>query len=164
MTVDKSSAIEVDGKVVVVDSGGYLHIVDAKTGAFLNGAEGKKLDTAIAASPLYADGKVYVCTLSGIWYTLKLQGKNVEVLYRMRLSGGEVIASPIVSHGRIYQELPNVLYCIGQPNHEPQATPRPDPPKETPAENDPKPAQAEVVPSESLLLPDGSQDYQVRLV
>jgi outer membrane protein assembly factor BamB len=163
VTVDKSSAIEVDGKVVVVDSGGYLHIVDAKTGAFLNGAKGKKLDTAIAASPLYADGKVYVCTLSGIWYTLKLQGKNVEVLYRMRLSGGEVNASPIVSHGRIYQELANVLYCIGQPNHEPQASPRPDPPKETPAENDPKPAQVEVVPSESLLLPEGSQDYQVRL-
>ena len=98
----------------------------SEDGRFLNGARGKKLDTAIAASPLYADGKIYVCTLSGIWYTLKLDGKNVDVLYRMRLSGGEVIASPIVSHGRIYQELPNVLVCIGQANHEPQATPRPE--------------------------------------
>ncbi len=80
----------------------------------MNGAKGKKLDTAIAASPLYADGKIYVCTLSGVWYTLKLNGNNVDVLYRMRLSGGEVNASPIVSHGRIYQQLANVLYCIGQ--------------------------------------------------
>ena len=163
VTVDKSSAIEVDDKVIVVDSGGYLHVVNPETGEFLNSPKGKKLDTAIAASPLYADGKIYVCTLSGIWYTLKLEGKNVNVLYRMRLSGGEVNASPIVSHGRIYQELANVLYCIGQPNHQPQVGPRPDPPKETPAENDPKLALAEVVPCESLLLPEGMQEFQVRL-
>jgi outer membrane protein assembly factor BamB len=163
ITIDKSSAILVDGKVIVIDSGGYLHVVDPETGAFLNGAKGKKLDTAISASPLSADGKIYVCTLSGLWYTLKLNGRNVDVVYRMRLSGGEVNASPIVSHGRIYQQLANVLYCIGQPNHEPQVAARPEPPHETPADSDPKPALVEVVPYESLLLPEGLQDFQARL-
>lgn len=163
ITVDKSSAVEVDGSVVFIDSGGYLHVANPDTGAFLNGQKGKKLDTAISASPLYADGKIYVCTLSGIWYTLKLNGHNVDVVYRMRLSGGEVNASPIVSHGRIYQQLANVLYCIGQPNHEPQAAPRPDPPQEMATASDSKPAQAEVVPCESLLLPEGTQEFQVRL-
>ena len=163
VTVDKSSAIVVDGKVIVVDSGGYLHIVNPETGKFLNGAKGKKLDTAISASPLYADGKIYVCTLSGIWYTLKLNGNNVDVLYRMRLSGGEVNASPIVSHGRIYQQLANVLYCIGSTGKEPQSTPRPESPKELPTEGDTKPAVAQVVPYESLLLPGGIQEFQVRL-
>jgi outer membrane protein assembly factor BamB len=163
ITIDKSSAIPVEDKVVVIDSGGYLHVVNPNTGAFLNGAKGKKLDTAISASPLYADGKIYVCTLGGIWYTLKLNGRNVDVIYRMRLSGGEVNSSPIVSHGRIYQQLANVLYCIGQPNQEPQAAPRPDPPRETPTETDPKPALVEVVPCESLLLPEGLQDFQARL-
>jgi outer membrane protein assembly factor BamB len=163
VTVDKSSAIEVDGKVIVVDSGGYLHIVDPQTGNFLNGAKGKKLDTAMSGSPLYADGKIYVCTLSGLWYTLKLNGRDVSVVYRMRLSGGEVNASPIVSHGRIYQQLANVLYCIGKPNSEPQADPRPQPLQETSADSDSKPALVEVVPCESLLLPEGQQDFQARL-
>jgi outer membrane protein assembly factor BamB len=163
VTIDKSSAISVDGNVVVVDSGGYLHVINPDTGEFLNGAKGKKLDTAISASPLYADGKIYVCTLSGVWYTLKLNGHNVDVVFRNRLSGGEVNASPIVSHGRIYQQLANVLYCIGEKGKEPQATPRPEPPKEAPAENDPKPALVEVVPCESLLLPEGLQEFQVRL-
>jgi outer membrane protein assembly factor BamB len=163
VTVDKSSAIVVDDKVVVVDSGGYLHVVNPETGEFLNTAKGKKLDTAIAASPLYADGKIFVCTLSGVWYTLKLNGNNVDVLYRMRLSGGEVNASPIVSHGRMYQQLANVLYCIGATGKEPQATPRPQPPKENPTEADTKPAIVQVVPCESLLLPKEEQEFQVRL-
>jgi outer membrane protein assembly factor BamB len=162
ITIDKSSAIVVDGKVIVVDSGGYLHVINPETGEFLNGAKGKKLDTAIAASPLYADGKIYVCTLSGVWYTLKLNGNNVDVLYRMRLSGGEVNASPIVSHGRIYQQLANVLYCIGATGKEPQTTPRPEPPKELPTD-DMKPSLAQMVPYETLLPPDGIQEFQVRL-
>jgi hypothetical protein len=101
--------------------------------------------------------------LSGLWYTLKLNERDVSVAYRMRLSGGEVNASPIVSHGRIYQQLANVLYCIGKPNQEPHADPRPQPPQEISADGDAKPALVEVVPYESLLLPEGQQDFQARL-
>ena len=40
----------------------------------------KKLDTAVPASPIYADGKVYVCTQSGIWYTLEIEDHGVKVV------------------------------------------------------------------------------------
>ena len=42
ITVDKSSAIPVDGKVVVVDSGGYLHVVNPDDGRFSERRQRKK--------------------------------------------------------------------------------------------------------------------------
>ena len=40
----------------------------------------KALGTVMRSTPLYADGKVYLCTNTGIWYVLKPKGDGVEVL------------------------------------------------------------------------------------
>ena len=57
VTIDKSAAVEVDGKVVVIDSGGYLHVVDPKTGTFLNGAEVKNSIRQIRPAPSMRTGR-----------------------------------------------------------------------------------------------------------
>ena len=56
-----------------------------------------------------------------------------------------------------------MLYCIGQPNHEPHADPRPEPPKETAADADPTPNLLQIVPCESLLRPEERLQFQARL-
>jgi outer membrane protein assembly factor BamB len=161
--VDKCSAIPVDGKIFVLDNGGNGILFDPKTGKMIGSRI--KLDTANSASPLFADGKIYLCTLGGIWHTLTVTDAGLKD-YKMRLSRseqGETNASPIVSHGRIYQQLPDALYCIGRPNHDPQADARPALPREAATDTDPTPEFLQVVPAESLLRPGDKQDFDIRL-
>lgn len=161
--VDKCSAIPVDGKIFVLDNGGYGILFDPKTGKLVG--DRRKLDTANSASPVYADRLIYLCTLGGIWHTLKVTDHGIDD-HKLRLTRpeqGEVNASPIISHGRIYQTLPDCLYCIGKKGQEPQADPRPEPPKETPTDTQPTPDQVQVVPAESLLRPGDQQTFDVRL-
>ncbi|RMG34526.1 MAG: pyrrolo-quinoline quinone, partial [Planctomycetota bacterium] len=126
----------------------------------------KKLGTMQRASPLYVDGHIYTSTANGRWYILKPNGNSVDIVHRMRLNGEEVHGSPIVSHGRLYVPTTGALYCIGKPDHKPQADPRPEPPKESPVEDDPTPTHVQVVPVESLLRSGEkaqSQRFLVRL-
>jgi outer membrane protein assembly factor BamB len=165
IAIGKSSAIPVEGKVVVVDDGGNLLMVDPANGKMIPpNKRPMKLDTAVTASPVFADGKIYICTTNGIWYTLKPTDQGIRVIYKMRLSdGGDTLASPVISHGRIYQQQSNVLYCIGQKNREPQTAPRPEPSAEMPAEADVTPALVQVAPVDSLLQPGMAQTFQTRL-
>ena len=74
--------------------------------------------------------------------------------------------SPIVSHGKMYLTTTTGLYCIGKKDQIPKADPRPEVPKETPVEQDTKPAQVQLVPVESLLKPGKpgqKQQFEVRL-
>lgn len=162
--VDKCSAIPVDGKIVVLDNGGYGLVFNPKDGKLIGNK--KKLDTANSASPVYGDGKIYLCTLGGIWHTMEVTDEGLKEIYKQRLSRpeqGETNASPIISHGHIYQQLPDCLYCIGRKGQDPQADPRPQPPKETPTDTQPTPDQLQIVPAESLLRPGDRQEFGVRL-
>jgi hypothetical protein len=87
----------------------------------------------------------------------------VEIVHRLRLPDDEVDGSPIVSHGRIFLPTSSYLYCIGQPDHVPQADPLPPAPTETPVADDPQPAQVQVIPYDTLLSPGERQSYHVRV-
>jgi hypothetical protein len=80
-----------------------------------------------------------------------------------RLEQGDVNASPIISHGRIYLACETMMYCIGNKDVKPSADPIPAPPAETPVASDQKPATALVVPVESLLKPKNRQPFSVYL-
>ena len=54
--------IMVDGKLWVVDDRAKLKIIDPATGDVL---KTKGLGSSMHSTPLVADGKVYVCTISG---------------------------------------------------------------------------------------------------
>jgi hypothetical protein len=97
---------------------------------------------------------------------MELTDEGLKEIYKQRLSKpeqGETNASPIISHGRIYQQLPDCLYCIGRKGQDPQADPRPEIPKETPTDTQPTPDQLQIVPVESLLRPGDRQEFSVRL-
>src|SRR4029079_3713408 len=119
----KSSPVMVGDQLWAVTDGAKLQVLDPKTGKQI----GKKSPgTVMRSTPVYADGKVYLCTNSGIWYVLKPTDGEPKIVQRMRLGGQEQTdASPIVSHGRIYLPTNEALYCIGAKNVKPEADPLP---------------------------------------
>jgi outer membrane protein assembly factor BamB len=159
----RSSPIMVQGKLWLVDEYGKLHILDPDTGKPLLK---KALGTRMDSTPLYADGKVYLCTYSGIWYILKPKddGAGVEVVQKLRLPGGdENSGSPIVSHGRIYLPTANALFSISAKDVKPSADPLPETPQEASLGDDPEVAQVQVSPFDVTLKPGDSQQFTVRL-
>jgi outer membrane protein assembly factor BamB len=158
----KSSPLLIDGRLYAVDDGAKLYIVDANTGKEVCKPI-KLIGTIMRGSPLYADGKLYLCTTSA-WHVLTPNEKGAKITHKLRLSAeDEVSGSPIVSHGRIYLPTGENLYCLGKADTKPQATARPDLPDETPASPQDEPALVQVTPYEVLLKPSAKQQYTVRL-
>ena len=157
----KSSPVMVGDKLWIVTDGAKLQILDPETGELAG--RPKALGTVMRSTPIYADGKVYLCTNTGIWYVLKPQGAGVEVVHKLRLPDDQNDGSPIVSHGRIYLPTSAALYCIGAPDAQPSADPLPEPEKEQPVEGNDKPAALVLSPYDSLLKPRGTQKFTARL-
>lgn len=142
----------------VVTDNANMFILDPKNGKTLGK---QKLGTIMMGSIVYGDGKIYAGEQTGRWYVLEPTEKGVKVLQTLRL-GEEILGSPIISHGRIYLPTNVALYCIGNKDQTPSADPRPTPAAETNTVADTKPAQAQIVPVESLLKPGQQQQLQVR--
>jgi outer membrane protein assembly factor BamB len=66
------------------------------------------------ASPVVADGKIYVPTRRGIVHVLKA-GDKLEVLSSNNLDDPSgFTGSPAVSGGRVYLRSNEYLYCVGE--------------------------------------------------
>ena len=157
----KVSPLLVDDMVIAIDDRATLMGFDADSGTR---RFKKKLGTVMRSSPLYADGKIYLCTANGRWYTLKLEGDRVKILHKMRLPAGEnCYGSPIVSHGRIYLPTTDNLYCIADSQKAAGSRPLPAAGQETPISKDPAPAQVQIVPAETLLKPGQTEQFRVRI-
>jgi outer membrane protein assembly factor BamB len=166
LSVSRSTPVEVDGRLYVFDDGAKLHVLDARTGERV--AYVRTKDRMMRGSPLYADGRIYACTMNGVWYVMEPTNdeKGVKILQELRLPGGEEShGSPIASHGRIYLPTTEAMYCLAKPDAEREAGPLPELPQdiEAPAGVDNVPAQVQVVPVEALLYPGDSQEHHVRL-
>jgi outer membrane protein assembly factor BamB len=66
------------------------------------------------ASPLYADGKLYVPFQNGLFYILRPSDTGAEMLAKVQLAGS-ALGSPTVSDGRIFVHTTEKLYCFGDP-------------------------------------------------
>jgi outer membrane protein assembly factor BamB len=158
----KSAPVMVGDKIYAADDVNNFYVVNAKTGKQLS--KKKLLGVETRASPLVADGKIYICSTTG-FHIFKPAGNKLTTVQELRLDrADEVTGSMAVSHGRIFLPTGARLYCLGVKDKKPEATPIP-PPAEvaTPVGNDDKPAQVQVVPVEALLAPDGKQQYSLRL-
>lgn len=158
--IGRAAPILVDGRLYSIDDGATLLINDPATGKEIGK---QKLGRAIFASPLYADGKIFVGEANGLWYALEPTEKGVKVVHKVRLEGQTIQGSPIVSHGRLYIPTNEAIYCIGKRDQAPSANPRPEPVAETPSSADQTPALLQIVPVESLLRPGQKQAFSVRL-
>jgi outer membrane protein assembly factor BamB len=96
-----------DGLAYVADCGGKLHCVDAETGrpCWVHDLRGETW-----ASPLVADGKVYVGTRKGDFWVLAA-GREKRVLSTVRLEEG-VISSCVAANGTLYVGTMGKLHAV----------------------------------------------------
>jgi outer membrane protein assembly factor BamB len=124
----------------------------------------KTLGTIQKASPVLADGKLYVGTENGKFYILKPTATGCEILDQDQL-GTEalpeaIIASPAISNGRVYVVSDSNLYAIGKKSN---STTR----QSAPVDGIPNPNRTathiQVVPTELILKPGDKVNFRVRL-
>lgn len=159
--VGKSSPVPVEDYVVAVDDGARLRAFNTETGDI---EVEENLGKVMRGSPLYADGKIYLCTRNGIWCTLSVEDGEIEVLQKFRLPDGEEChGSVIAAQGRLYLPTTDCLYCIADTSKEAGMEPVKALPKEEPLPANPKVDHVQVVPAEVLLKPGKTQKFAVRL-
>lgn len=101
-----------DGKYFyVVNDKGIVWCLDAKTGGEVYSQQRIKPGT-YSASPVLADGKIYVTNEDGLT-TVLAAGPKFEVLAENPLND-YVLSSPAISDGRIYIRTTGNLYAIGK--------------------------------------------------
>jgi outer membrane protein assembly factor BamB len=109
-------------RIYVLDNGGVLFAFEAKTGKQL---WHQALGTIAKASPVLADGKLYLGTentgdAGGKFYIVRPHADKAEILDQDWLGTPQkselIIASPIVARGRIYVTSMDGLYAIGPKN------------------------------------------------
>lgn len=95
----------------VVGDKGLVSCLDVKTGRVFYGPERLPIGT-YSASPVVADGKVYVVSEDGLTTVLKA-GPKFEVLGENAL-GDTTLATPAVAGGQIFIRTAKKLYCLGK--------------------------------------------------
>ena len=106
-------------RIYVLDNGGVLFAFDLKSGKEL---WKESIGTIAKASPVLADGKLYLGTentgdAGGKFYIVRPHADKAEILDQDWLGtpqkSEQIIASPIVARGRIYVASMDALYAIG---------------------------------------------------
>jgi len=159
-------------RIYVVDNGGVLLAFGAKDGKELWRLT---LGTIAKASPVLADGKLYIGTentgdAGGKLFIIRPHADRGEILDQDWLGTPEkselIIASPIVARGRIYVTSMDALYAIGPRTTptapEPASTPPPSPAGTNGGVQTGTPAALLVTPTELILRPGESVDLAVR--
>ncbi|HVG34560.1 MAG TPA: PQQ-binding-like beta-propeller repeat protein [Pyrinomonadaceae bacterium] len=146
-----------------VDNGANLAAFDTATGKQL---WLQNLGTIQKASPVLADGKLYVGTENGKFFILRPGASGCEILDEDQL-GTEaqpeaIIGSVAVANGRIYLVTDSALYCIGKKSNA-QATPSNTATTVERAPAGASIAHVQVIPTELILKPGESASFRVRL-
>jgi len=164
----KAMPVVLGERVYFVEDGAKVHAFDRTTGKPI-GRPTRLLGTIVRASPLVADGMLYVCSTSG-WHVLEPTERGLKFVHRMRLEeDDEVTASPIAWEGRLYLTTGERLYCLGNAETlaaaDPVAPVVPLPQTVSRATREPagQPAWVQVVPAETQVAAGESVDFRVRL-
>jgi len=152
----------IDGdRLYQVDNSANVAAFDANNGKQL---WIKNLGTIQKASPVLADGKLYVGTENGKFFILKPSATGCDILDEDQL-GTEalpeaIIGSVAVSNGRVYVVSDSNLYCIGKKT-------KGEPNQPAPVEGLPNPnrtaTHVQVIPTELILKPGEKVNFKVRL-
>lgn len=154
-----SSPILVGDRIYQTDGAGSLSAVDVNTGKVLWKL---KLDTEQRhASPLYADGHLFVPMVSGNLYVIKPGEKAGTIVKKIALDG-KCFGPPAVWNGKLYVFTTKKLYCFGRPGAgksisvtAPAVAKRPAPGK---------PVRLQIIPTEVLLRAGDTQTFRIRSI
>lgn len=156
-----SSPVLEGDRLYQVDNGANLGAFDVTTGKQI---WMQNLGTIQKASPVLADGKLYVGTENGKFFIIKPGPAGAQVLDSDQLGTEQqpeaIIASVAVSDGRVFLASDSALYCIGKKAHADHARAsaaavEPQKPGEV--------AHVQVVPTELILKPGDKVSFRARL-
>jgi outer membrane protein assembly factor BamB len=108
-TTDVPSPLILGDTVYVFDEDGFFTAADAKTGVVI--FRNPTTRDRHRASPVYADGHIYLTARKGIVTVVKA-GREFEVVATNNMQE-PITASPVISGGRIYLRSFDALYAIG---------------------------------------------------
>ena len=159
----------VDGqRLYQIDNGSTLRTYDVETGKSLWTLA---LGSAQKASPVLADGKIYVGTDSGSFFIIRPQADKGEVLSRVELPNStnsccgsegtpeQVLGNVAISRGRIFFVSSDAIYAIGSKQ---PSSPTGFATEETPATGSGNPAYLQVSPTELSLEPGQTVKLRAR--
>ena len=153
----------IDGdRLYHIDNGANIAAFDVNTGKQL---WLQNLGTIQKASPVLADGKLYVGTENGKFFILKPSATGCEILDQ-DLLGTEmhpeaIIASAAISNGRIFVVSDTALYSIGKKTNQ-SSTATPASAVGTSVSSNPA-THVQVVPTELILKPGDKVNFRARL-
>jgi outer membrane protein assembly factor BamB len=148
----------IDGeRIYQLDNGANVAAFDVKTGKQI---WIQNLGTIQKASPVLADGKLYVGTENGKFFILEPGPTGAKVLDEDQLGTEQqpeaIIASVAVSNGRVFLVTDSNLYCIGRKNVTPNQGAVGIPKVDMPV------AHVQVVPTELIIRPGDKVSFRVR--
>lgn len=147
------SPVLADERLYQVDKTGVLSCIDVHDGKII--WQEKLNNDQLHASPLYADGKLYIPFPNGLFYIIRPSDKGPEILCKTQLEGS-ALGSPCVWKGRIYVHTTAKLYCFGGDGTAPKPVHA--------NEQQPRLGQAvklQIVPAEVLMRPNESMGFKV---
>ncbi|HEU4833068.1 MAG TPA: PQQ-binding-like beta-propeller repeat protein [Pyrinomonadaceae bacterium] len=157
-----SSPVLDGDRMYQIDNGANIGAFDVSTGKQL---WLKNLGTIQKASPVFADGKLYVGTENGKFFILKPSATGCEILDEDQL-GNEtqpeaIVGSAAVSNGRIFFASDSGLYAIGKKTNHSSSQTNANAVGSTVSS---QPAtHVQVVPTELILKPGDKANFRVRL-
>lgn len=107
------SPLHYDGRIYLVKDGGLLSSVDAKTGEAIYTQERLGTTGNYYASPVAADGRIYVASLPGKLTVVKCGGDKPEILHQADF-GERILATPAIAGKSIYVRTEKHLWAFGE--------------------------------------------------
>lgn len=158
-----SSPVTDGQRIYRIDNGGLLAAFNAATGEQV---WTQKLGAIQKASPVFADGKLYVGSEDGKFFILRPRADGCDILSQVTLGTADkperVTSSAAVSDGRVYLASSQTIYAIGAAGTR-ASVPAPIPPLATPGAQDRAPASVQVIPAEVALYPGQPVKFLVKL-
>ena len=108
-----TSPVLFDNKLYVVTDNGMVSAYNAATGEAFYAQTRLPKAANLKASPVGANGKLYIATEDGDVVVLKM-GEKFEVIGVNTLEDQVFIATPVIADGEIYLRGQNTLFCISE--------------------------------------------------
>lgn len=158
LQVVTSSPVLVGNRLYQLVRQGDLECVNADTGEVL--WHHKLAPDQLHASPLYADGKLYVPMHNGMFYILGLRDDGVDELTKVQLVGA-CLGAPAIWRGRVYVTTTQRLYAFGSKEPTEIAPELKAQPTQFPAITG-NPTSLQIIPSDVLVRPGQTVDFRIR--
>jgi len=108
-----ASPLLYNGRIYFVKNGGMLSSLDATSGKTYYLQERVEAPGNYYSSPVAADGKIYLASVTGKLTVVKAGGEKPEILHQADF-GERIYASPALAEDKLYLRTRSNLYAFGR--------------------------------------------------